>query len=120
MRIASQSLLIGLLFFVVGCTKTVTVEETEQVKSAVTQGLEAWKGKKAAASLPDQWQFLDEDWKANHPLAEYTITNVTIEKDDMHRCWVTLKITKQGKAQSKEICYIVDLKRKLINRDPYS
>jgi hypothetical protein len=103
-----------------GCGSSLSTEEVEQVKAAVTQGLATWQVKKTATSLVDGWKFLDEDWKAGNALSEYTITNVTMDKDKLHRCWVTLKVVKQGKTISKEICYIVDLSRKLINRDPYS
>jgi len=90
------------------------------VKAAVTQGLSTWQAKKPVTSLVDGWKFLDEDWKAGSALSEYTITNVTIDKDKLHRCWVTLKFIRQGKQVTREICYIVDLNRKLINRDPYA
>lgn len=116
-RIASLALLVVLLD---GCGSSVSTEDAEKVKSAVTQGLTAWQAKKQASTLPDEWKFLDEDWKAGNALSEYTITNVTIDKDKLYRCWVTIKVVKQGKTISKEICYIVDLNRKLINRDPYA
>jgi uncharacterized protein YceK len=113
-------LLTTLVIILNGCGASVSTEDAENVKAAVTKGLAAWQAKKQANTLPDDWKFLDEDWKAGNALSEYTITNVTMDKDKLHRCWVTLKVVKQGKIISKEICYIVDLSRKLINRDPYA
>lgn len=105
-----------------GCGSGLSRQETEQVKSAVSQGLEIWLNKKTSASaktIPDGWQFLDDDWRTGSTLMEYSITNITMDKDKLPRCWVTLKLNKQGKPVTREVCYIVDLARKMINRDPY-
>ncbi|MBL8824589.1 MAG: hypothetical protein JNJ77_18530 [Planctomycetia bacterium] len=118
----SVCIFLSLSCALIGCGSGLSSQEIEQVKSAVKQGLEIWQNKKTPASaktIPDGWQFLDEDWKAGSTLTEFTITNVTVDKDKLPRCWVTLKLNKQGKPISREVCYIVDLSRKMINRDPY-
>lgn len=118
----TKMLLLVWLCILSGCGSGLSSQEKEQVKAAVSQGLDIWINKKTPASaktIPDGWQFLDDDWKAGSTLIEYTITNITVEKDKLPRCWVTLKLNKQGKPVTREICYIVDLARRMINRDPY-
>lgn len=113
-------ILLFLLHSFTGCGGGLSKVDTEQVKEIITASLNIWKAKEPVSSIPQGWLFVDEDWKATATLTEFTITNVTVDNDKLPRCWVTLKLLKRGNAITREVCYIVDLSRKIANRDPYS
>jgi hypothetical protein len=93
-------------------------------EALVKAGLEAWKAKRAPASLAKAQPALlvdDQDWKAGALLLDYEVVSVNFQEGDrLPRCFVKLKLQWQGKTLEREVCYIVDNAKRVITRDPYS
>jgi hypothetical protein len=95
-----------------------------ECETLVTTGLDAWKARRPPNSLTTAQPSLtvdDQDWRAGDVLLAYEITTVTFQDGDrLPRCFVKLKLQRRGKNFEREVCYIVDTKKRIMTRDPYS
>lgn len=110
-------------YTVSGCGRNPEKDGLDVARQLVETGLAAWKAKSSPESLQSRTPrlgFTDQDWKAGIALVDYQITQSEIGSDQLVRWHVKLTLNKQGKRVEREVCYIVDVNRSIITRDPYS